>query len=154
MDAVVNNTTDTASGLGSYVAILRRRIGYISIIAPLFILGAVYLAFWLTPLYQSTATILLEPSSVDPKVVTTTVISYSNNQIEIVQGRVMTTDALKELLKDYDPYPGEPLSAYEKAQKILDDTSVERVDPVTMKPLQESNAFSLHYRNTDPERAK
>jgi polysaccharide biosynthesis transport protein len=150
----LNTTTDNASGLGSYLAILRRRIVYIAIIAPAFILGAVYLAFWLTPLYQSTATILLEPSSVDPKVVTTTVISYSNNQIEIVQGRVMTTDALKELVKDYDPYPGQPLSAYEKAQKILDDTSVERVDPVTMKPLQESNAFSLHYRNTDPEHAK
>src|SRR4030081_1373463 len=147
MDAVVNNTTDNASGLGSYVAILRRRIGYISIIAPLFILGAVYLAFWLTPLFQSTATILLEPSSVDPKVVTTTVMSYSNQQIEIVQGRVMTDDSLKELVKQYDPYPGSGLSTHEKAQRVLDETSVERVDPVTLKPLVESNAFSLHYRN-------
>jgi uncharacterized protein involved in exopolysaccharide biosynthesis len=36
---------------------------------------------------------------------------------------------------------------------VLEETSVERVDPVTMKPLQESNAFSLHYRNPDSERA-
>lgn len=126
---------------------------YIGIIAPLFILGAVYLAFWITPLYQSTGTILLEPSSVDPKVVTTTVISYSSNQIEIVQGRVMTIDTLKELVKSYDPYPDSGLTTYEKAQKVLDDTSVERVDPVTLKPMQESNAFSLHYRNNDRMRA-
>jgi polysaccharide biosynthesis transport protein len=150
----LNTTTDNASGLGPYLAILRRRSVYIAIIAPLFILSAVYFAFWLTPQYQSTATILLEPSSVDPKVVTTTVISYSNDQIEIVQGRVMNVEALKDLVKEYDPYPDQPLSLYDKAQKVLDDTNVERVDPVTLKPLQESNAFSLHYRNTDQERAK
>jgi len=107
----------------------------------------------LTPLYQSTATILLEPSSVDPKVVTTTVTSYSNQQIEIVQGRVMTNDTLKALVKEYDPYPGSPMTLHEKAHEVLEQTSLERVDPVTLKPLQESNAFSLHYRNPDKERA-
>jgi polysaccharide biosynthesis transport protein len=142
---------DNVPGASGYLAILRRRKVYVGIIAPLFILGAVYLAFWLTPQFQSTATILLEPSSIDPKVVTTTVISYSNEQIEIVQGRVMTVETLKGLVKSYDPYPGTGLSTADKAEKILDDTSVERVDPVTMKPLQESNAFSLHYRNTDRE---
>lgn len=149
----MNTAVPTASGLSSYAPILRRRAPYIAIIAPLFILPAIYLAFSLTPLYQATATILLEPSSVDPKVVTTTVVSYSNQQIELVQGRVMTIETLQNLLKEYDPYPGSGLTAHEKAQTVLEETSVERVDPVTLKPLQESNAFSLHYRNPDSERA-
>jgi polysaccharide chain length determinant protein (PEP-CTERM system associated) len=149
----MNTAAPTESGLSGYAPILRRRARYIAIIAPLFILLAVYLSFALTPLYQSTATILLEPSSVDPKVVTTTVLSYSNQQIEIVQGRVMNLDTLKEMVKGYDPYPGSGLSTHEKAQKVLEETSVERVDPVTLKPLQESNAFSLHYRNPDNDRA-
>src|ERR1700692_2831292 len=102
----MNTPGPAQSGLSGYTPILRRRAAYIAVIAPIFILLAVYLAFALTPLYQATATILLEPSSVDPKVVTTTVLSYSNQQIEIVQGRVMTTDTLKELVKEYDPYPG------------------------------------------------
>jgi polysaccharide biosynthesis transport protein len=147
------DTTSNDSGLGSYMAILRRRAVYIAVIAPTFILLSVYLAFWLIPLYESTATILLEPSSVDPKVVATTVISYSNEQIEIVQGRVMTVETLKDMIKEYDPYPGSPMSPGEKAQQILHDTRLERVDPVTLKPLQESNAFSLHYRNPASERA-
>src|SRR5262249_12632545 len=133
--------------------ILRRRARYIAVIAPLFILLAVYLSFALTPLFESTATILLEPSSVDPKVITTTVTSYSNQQIEIVQGRVMTIDTLKDLVRHYDPYPGTQMSLFDKAHEILRETSVERVDPVTLKPLQESNAFSLHYRNQDSDRA-
>ena len=143
----------TESGLSAYAPILRRRATYIAIIVPVFILLAVYLAFALTPLYQATATILLEPSSVDPKVVTTTVLSYSNQQIEIVQGRVMTMDTLKALVKEYDPYPKSGWTTFDKAQKVLEETSVERVDPVTLKPLQESNAFSLHYRNPDNDRA-
>jgi succinoglycan biosynthesis transport protein ExoP len=146
-------TASTESGLSSYASILRRRSVYLATIAPAFILLAVYLAFALQPQFQSTATILLEPSSVDPKVVTTTVISYSNAQIEIVQGRVMTTETLKELVREYDPYPGTPLTPRQKAQKIMEDTTLERVDPVTLRPLQESNAFSLHYRNPDTDRA-
>jgi polysaccharide chain length determinant protein (PEP-CTERM system associated) len=135
------------TGLGGYAPILRRRATYIAIIAPAFILLAVYLSFSLTPLYESTATILLEPSSVDPKVVTTTVTSYSNQQIEIVQGRVMTEETLSQLVKEYDPYPGSGLSLHQKAERIFSNTTIERVDAVTLKPLQESNAFSLHYRN-------
>src|SRR6266702_7532259 len=132
----MNTPTPTEAGFGGYIAIIRRRATYIAIIAPLFILLAVYLSFALTPLYQSTATILLEPSSVDPKVVTTTVLSYSNQQIEIVQGRVMTIETLKALVKEYDPYPHTTMTTFDKAQKVLEDTSVERVDPVTLKPLQ------------------
>ncbi len=73
-------SASTATGLGAYGPILRRRALYIMVIAPLFVLLSVYLAFALTPLYQATATILLETSSVDPKVVTTTVMSAANSR--------------------------------------------------------------------------
>lgn len=147
------NTTSTAAagGITGYIPILRRRSRYIAIILPLFVLLAVYLSFALTPLYQSTATILMEASTVDQKVVSSTVMSGANDQIEIVQGRVMTLGVLKDLIKEYDPYPGSPMTPVEKAQQILEDTSLERVDPVTLKPLLDSNAFSLHYRNPDKE---
>jgi polysaccharide biosynthesis transport protein len=154
-DGPMNTTTAAAAtgGLTGYVPILKRRARYIAVILPLFILLSVYLSFALTPLYQSTATILMEASTVDQKVVQSTVMSGANDQIEIVQGRVMTIGILKDLIKEFDPYPGTPMTPGEKAQQILEDTQVERVDPVTLKPLQDSNAFSLHYRNADKERA-
>jgi polysaccharide chain length determinant protein (PEP-CTERM system associated) len=150
----MNTTTTTqAGGITGYMPILKRRSRYIAIILPVFVLLAVYLSFALTPLYQSTATILMEASSVDQKVVQSTVMAGANDQIEIVQGRVMTLATLKDLIKEYDPYPGSPMTPVEKAQQILEDTTLERVDPVTLKPLLDSNAFSLHYRNPDRERA-
>jgi polysaccharide chain length determinant protein (PEP-CTERM system associated) len=150
----VSATEQPPSGSSNYFGVLRRRAAYVAVILPLVTLSAVYLAFALPPLYRSTATILLEPSSVNNNVVASTVISYSNEQIEIVEGRVLTVPTLQELVRQFDPYPKEPwLSSQQKAQRILQNTSVERVDPVTLKPEQESNAFSLHYNNPSSERA-
>jgi protein tyrosine kinase modulator len=141
-----------AEGMGDYWGALRRRYVYIITILPAAIFLSVLAAFIISPLYQSTATIMLELSSVPKDIIETTVISYADQQIEIIQGRVMTVDSLRGIVHELDPYPKHPeWSADEKAQRILDHTSVERVDAVTLKPTQESNAFSLHYDNPNPE---
>ena len=91
-----SNTAETMIGLCSYLAISGGAARATSrLIAPPFILSSVYLAFALTPALSSTVTRERSCSSrlsVDPKVVTTTVISYSDQQIELVQGRVMTIE--------------------------------------------------------------
>lgn len=148
------DTHESSSGVNSYLGIIRRRRLYVLTIAPLIIFASVYLAFVLPPEFQSTATILIEPSSVNKDVVAPTVASYSNQQIEIVEGRVLKLDTLRSLVKSYDPYPEDRLSdTTQKAQRVLQATTLERVDPVTMKPDQDANAFSLHYNNPDPQRA-
>jgi polysaccharide chain length determinant protein (PEP-CTERM system associated) len=139
-------------GFGDYFGALRRRYIYLITIFPGAIFLSVIAAFAIHTEYQSTATIMLEVSSVPKDIIETTVISYADQQIEIVQGRVMTVDSLSSIVHDIDPYPKrKDWSDKEKAQRILDATSIERVDPVTLKPTTESNAFSLHYNNPDPE---
>jgi polysaccharide biosynthesis transport protein len=148
----MTDATAQPASLGDYLGALRRRYLYLITIAPAALCACLIAAFAITPQYQSTATILLEPSSVPKDIIETTVISYSDQQIEIVQGRVMTIESLKPIVAQIDPYPKEKnLSEGEKAKRVLQDTSVERVDPVTLKPQTESNAFSLHYNNPDPE---
>lgn len=142
------------AGLSSYGAIIKRRLPYVLTIAPAVILLSVFLAFAIPAEFRSSATIMLEPSSVQTELVETTVASYANRQIEIVQGRVMTIEALQKLVAQFDPYPDAPeVSREAKARRIIESTSFERVDPVTMKTLVESTAFSLHYNNPDPQRA-
>lgn len=150
----MNPTEEITVGVGSYLGAVRRRMAWVVRIGPIPPLVAVYLAFTLPALYRSTATILLEPSSVNKDVVASTVTSYSNEQIEIIEGRVLTLETLKQLVREYDPYPRDrAASLTKKAQHLQADTSVERVDPVSLKPEDESNAFSVHYDNPDPERA-
>jgi polysaccharide chain length determinant protein (PEP-CTERM system associated) len=140
--------------VSDYLGALRRRHIYLITILPATIFACVVAAFAIPPLFQATATIMLEPSSVPKDIIETTVISYSDQQIEIVQGRVMTIDSLRHIVQEIDPYPDQKnFSASDKAQRILEDTTLERVDPVTLKPQAESNAFSLHYNNPNPELA-
>jgi polysaccharide biosynthesis transport protein len=137
-----------------YAALLRRRWPSVVLIFPAVMLLAVYVAWTLPPVYRATATILLEASAIREDLVQTTVTSYADQRIELVQRRVMATDKLKELVGEFDPYPeATDLEPEAKARMVRSDTTIERVDPITLEALSESNAFSIHYHNADPNRA-
>jgi polysaccharide biosynthesis transport protein len=151
----MNTATSSTSAVSDYFGLLRRRYIYPLTILPGILFLCLMAAYLIHPKYRASATIMLEPSSVPTNVIQTTVISYSDQEIEIVQGRVMTVESLLPIVHDIDPYPQFPwMKPAEKAQRILDDTAVERVDAVTFKPMAESNAFSLHYNNRSPQLAK
>lgn len=147
----MSNTTSSVDGITDYFGAIRRRKIYVITILPAVMFVTLVAAFAITPQYQSTAVIMLELSSVPKDIIETTVMSYADQQIEIVQNRVMTAEKLEESLKDIDPYPKhKEWGPVDQAQQILADTAIERVDPVTLKPQTESNAFSLHYNNPNP----
>lgn len=146
--------SDQTSAVSDYWGAIKRRSIYVFTIFPAVVFLCVLAAFGLRPQYQATSSIMLQSSSVPKDIIESTVISYADQQIEIVQSRVLTIESLQPIVKEMDPYPrNTTMSASDKAQKILDDTSVERVDPVTLKPQAESNAFSLHYKNPKPAMA-
>ena len=68
--------------------------------------------------------------------------------------RIMTPERLIPLIKTIDPYPDRTdLDLEGKAALIAQDTSVERVDPITGKPLDQSTAFAINYLNANRKRA-
>ena len=147
-------TSDTPVALGQYLDVLRRRRWYWLVTVPAVSLLAVFLAFFVTPSYRASSTILLEPSSIPEDLVKTTVTDFADEMIELVQRRVMTPDRLEELVKEIDPYPEESdWTLKEKAGQVARDTVLERVDPITLAVVRQSNAFSLNYSNVNPERA-
>jgi uncharacterized protein involved in exopolysaccharide biosynthesis len=148
MVASTQHAHSSPSALGEYWNALRRRSIFVFTILPGVVFLCLLAAFGLPPEYQATASIMLQMSSVPKDIIETTVASYADQQIEIVQGRVMTIESLLRIVQEIDPYPLKTkMTPADKAQKILDDTTIERIDPVTFKPLAESNAFSVHYNN-------
>ncbi len=138
--------------LGHYVGVMRRRWQYLATIIPAALLIALLLAFTLPAIYSSTATILLEASSIDPSLIKTTVVSYADQQIELVRRDVMTAERLEGVVRQIDPYPDLPqLSVRDKADRIASDTTIQKVDPVTLEPLVVSSAFSIKYSNASPK---
>jgi polysaccharide chain length determinant protein (PEP-CTERM system associated) len=138
-----------------YVAIVRRRRALLILFCPGVLLIAVLLAFKLPSVYRSSGTILLEASSVPVELVRPTVVAtYADQQVELLRQRVMRPDLLVTLVAEVDPYPErDDLSDRAKASMISANTEIERVDPITLEPLLESTAFSIHYNNPSPELA-
>jgi polysaccharide chain length determinant protein (PEP-CTERM system associated) len=145
----------TSLGLNDYLGIIRRRSLYVASIAPPVLLLSIFVAFWLKPTYQATATILLQASTVTKDVITSTVTADTDEQIDIVQDRVLRPDSLLPLVRGLDPYPQDHTSdAAQKARRVLGATSLEKVDPVSFAPTSDrTNVFSLHYRNPNPQLA-
>jgi polysaccharide chain length determinant protein (PEP-CTERM system associated) len=145
----------TANPFGDYLAIARRRRALLLTFCPSVLLLAVLLAFKLPAVYRSSGTILLEASSVPEELVRSTVVpAYADQQVELLRRRVMTLDRLSMLVEETDPYPDRgDLDTRGKAQLISESTEIERVDPITLEPLLESTAFSIHYHNGSPELA-
>ncbi len=153
-DAV--SPANTGHALGEYRNLLRRRRVYPLTIIPVSVLGAVFIAFYLPVSYRATGTIMLEPSEISDMVSSsrtkrTDAPEQAQQEVELLRRRVMTPEKLQQLVKEIDPYPADQRSSLEaKAQRVAASTSVERVDPITLKPLDESTAFSIHYDNPKP----
>ena len=143
-------SNDVPYTLGDYFDVVRRRWIYVAVVLPAAVLIALYLAYTLPAVYRSSGTILLEPSSIPEDMIRTTVTSYAGQHVELVQREVMTVDNLVPLVEKLDPYPNEDYTDREKAYLIADSVEIERVDPITLEPLTDSTAFSMHYYNEDP----
>jgi len=146
---MANHTSVTT--LSDYLDVIRRRWVYLALILPAAMLVAVYLAYTIPPSYRSSATIMLEPSTIPADMIRTTVVGYADQHIDMLRRRVMTTEQLRKIVEELDPYPEMPeLSLHERASQLAADTQIERVDPVTLERLNQSNAFSIHYHNPNP----
>jgi len=103
---------------------------------------------------------MLEDSSLPQNVVATQVTQeddsaeHAAQTLELLRRKVMDKDSLLQVVKQIDPYPNlANMTPAQKANQILEDSAVERVDPLTFQPLEQSKAFSIHYLNPDPKLA-
>jgi polysaccharide chain length determinant protein (PEP-CTERM system associated) len=148
------------SAFGQYESLLRRRWVYPALIVPSALLIASFIAFYLPVVYRATGTIMLQPAQIPQEMVSSTLRrtqddapEHAQEQVELLRRQVMTPERLMQIVHDVDPYPAQNVSPELKAQWIAENTAVERVDPITLKPLDESTAFSVHYDNPKPQLA-
>src|ERR1700722_19672941 len=152
------NAVATGRTIADYQGLLRRRRPYLLVIIPAGLFVAVFIAFALPPKYRASGTIMLEDSSLPQNVVATQVTQeddtaeHAAQTLELLRRKVMDKDSLLQVVKQVDPYPSlSTMTPAQKAHQILEDSSVERVDPLTFQPLEQSKAFSINYLNADPK---
>lgn len=96
---------DDSKTFGDYFAVLKRRWITILLVFVGVFLPGIFTAYSIPPTYRSSATILIEQQSISTEYVQTTVTGYTDEQIQEVRQRVMSTDHLRELVERYDLFP-------------------------------------------------
>ena len=148
--------------LEEVISIFLRRKNYIiySIIA--IFLVAVLLAIFLPPTYRSSATILIEEQEIPKDLVRSTVTSYAEQQIQVINQRIMTQKNIMELVEKYNLYTEDELKRKYKTeisrefrdQVILDTVSADVRDPLSGRPGTATIAFTLSFDHKSPKKAQ
>lgn len=147
--------------LDAYLAILRRRKW--QLILPVVLLApiAVALAMLLPPVYRAEATILIQQQEIPKELVRTTVTSFADQRIQVIQQRVMTLKNLSALIEQYDLYPKirEKRTINAAVEEMRDNIGVSMisadiVDPSSGRPREATIAFSLSFKDRSPTAAQ
>ena len=148
--------------LSDILAILGRRKWHLVI--PLLVLTATaaVIAFSLTPIYRSTATIVLEKQEIPPDVIESFASSgYADEKIEKTARRVMTSDNLLKVIKENKLYPelmgsGQTAAAVDRVRENAsrETVDVEVRNPHNGKAGTATIAFTVSFDHPDPAKAQ
>jgi len=117
----------------------------------------VLIALFTPPKYRSTSTILIEQQEIPKEMVRSTISSFADQRVQLIQERVMRAKNLMALIDRYDLYPDLKEKAPREVilERMNKDTalhmvSADVIDPNSGRPEQANIAFSVSYENTSP----
>ncbi len=162
MNAAVLPFEEEVRTLGDYLAMVRRRKALIFWPALLVFLAALAVALFLPARYQSLATILIEEQDVPRDFVQSTITNYADQQIQIINRRLMTVETLSGIADKFGLYrndEGEAPPATELLKRFSQDmamnlVSAEVVDPRSGRPGEATIAFTLSFVAGDSSTAQ
>ncbi len=114
---------------GDYLSIAWRRKFYLLIPFVLVMIITTALAFLLPPVYKSTGTILIESQQIPQELIQSTVTSFADERIQIINQRIMTSQQLFSIIKKFNLYENEisTRAHSEILEDMRDRVSIDRV---------------------------
>ena len=144
--------------LTDYLLILDRRKVWLFGTSAVVLFFTFTAALVLPPVYQSTATILIEQQEIPQDLVQSTVTSYADQRLQVISQRVMTRSNLLGIIQKYSLFAEEnekgiPLESIidKMRQKIgMEMVSADVIDPRSGRPTQATIAFTVSYQDANP----
>lgn len=163
----MNSTTSTETddrliSVDIYGALRRRKWVGLAI-ATVGLAATLAVAFTWPATYQSTATILIEEPDVPADLVKSTVSTFANDRLQVIQQRVMTSQHLNEIIDRFNLYPEAqtemPRSAIINMMRSMVDLTVISANlsgqpPARSRQPQATIAFTLSFESSDPSIAQ
>jgi uncharacterized protein involved in exopolysaccharide biosynthesis len=143
---------------------LKRRKWIGIVIGVIGVIATVAIVKILPSTYQSTATILIEEPDVPADLVKSTVSTFANDRLQVIQQRVMTSQHLNEIIDRFNLYPDmqktAPRSAIINQMRSMVDMEVVSANVTGQQQQQRrqqpqaSIAFTLAFEDQDPSIAQ
>lgn len=146
--------------LSYYFEVAKRRLLLMTAAAVAIFVVAGTIAIALPPLYESSATILVESQQIPSDLVKSTVTGYAEERIEVLRQQVMTRDNLLDIVKKYNLYAvkGKQQSPTDLVDKLRSRIAVQQVNTSLSGGGNRSNksaiAFSISYEDETPQTAQ
>lgn len=146
--------------LSDYYTIIRRRKMHIIVPIVVILMITIGLAFGLPPVYQSSATILIEQQEIPQELVQSTVNSYAAERIQVISQRVMTRANLTNIIEKYDLFSEKRLKGDtdDLISDMRQNISIQMVSAEIQDPKGRQGratiAFTLSFDSNKPQDAK
>lgn len=98
---------DDVKTLGDYLSIAWRRKFYILIPSIIVLFVTIATVLVLPPVYQSTGTILIESQQIPQELIQSTVTSFADERIQVIQQRIMSSQQLLNIIEKFNLYADE-----------------------------------------------
>ena len=93
---------EDVKSLGDYLEIAKRRKYYFLTPFVIVLVGAVITAFLISPVYRSEGVILVESQQIPTDFIRSTITSYAEERVQIIEQRVMTRENLLGIIEKYN----------------------------------------------------
>jgi succinoglycan biosynthesis transport protein ExoP len=115
--------------LRDYVAVLRRRRMQFATVAGTLLVTVLAVAWWLPPVYRSTATILIEQQEIPSDLVRSTISSYADQRIQVISQQAMSRASLMQIVEKYGLYGADKggKGSAEKVERLRKNINLELV---------------------------
>ncbi|MBK8970374.1 MAG: hypothetical protein IPM37_02960 [Hahellaceae bacterium] len=155
---VVMDVIGEQRSLSDYLAIFKRRQKVFWVPAIAIFMLVLIVAVMLPAKYQSIATILIEEQEVPRDFVRSTITNYADQQIQIINRRLMTVDTISKMAEKFTLYrddAGDALPSTELVKRFAEDMSMglvsaDVVDPRSGRPAEATIAFTLSFIHENP----
>ena len=115
------------------------------------------LAFILPPVYRSQATILVEGQQIPKDYIKSTVTSYVQERLQVINKQIMSRSRLQEIVDEFNLYPElrgrfttEEILAKMRSDITLEESSANVVNERTGKEGYATIAFTISYEGKNP----
>ncbi len=154
----IEDSFEAGKSLSDWLRVFKRRKKSALLTVGVLSIATILIAFLLPATYRATATILIEQQEIPQDFVRSTITTFADQRLQVIQQRVMTYANLFQIIDKFNLYPD--MLEEEPREVVLEEIrdaislniiSADVIDPRSGRPVQATIAFNVSFDHKSPD---